>query len=78
MRHMLFVSTEVHTTHAYNESVFCSLLRTCFERHINGHLNLQENPPIDRKFAEVLTLLAFGRRLSRLSAEPWLSSQKFP
>jgi hypothetical protein len=68
----LFESTEVHTTHA------CSLLHVCSERHINGHLNLQVKPPIIHKFAEVLTLLAFGRRLSRLSAEPWLSSQRFP
>ena len=71
---MLFVSAEVHTTHAYNESVFCSLLYMCSERHINGHINLQVKPPINRKFAEVLTLLAFGRHLSRLSAEPWVSS----
>jgi hypothetical protein len=57
--------------------VLFSSIRMCSERHINGHLNLQVKPPTNRKFAEVLTLLAFGRRLSRLSAEPWLSSQRF-
>ena len=77
-RFLLFSSTEVHTTHTYDESVFCSLLHTCSVRHINGHLNLQVKPPINHKFGEVLTLLAFGRRLSCLSVEPWLSSRRVP